>query len=260
MQAKILRIALFIGLLLSMSPLTKGAALSNASLQGTYFFVLQEIDPSVFFGFYFTTAQGTLTFDQKGNVAVKGQINRGGTVESLSATGTYNLGSSGSVHVSLPDIPLSVDGDVSFDLNSLIASNVASGVLYSQEILLATKQLPLPISTAFLNGKYFLAERTVTASGGIPSQFENATGTISFDGQGNCAVALSSNRNGSLTPANATGTYLMASDGGVLLNLPGRSTPVKLGFTPDGNMGVGATVQSQSSATHDLFAVTRANN
>src|ERR1035437_7965909 len=99
MQVRILRTVFFIGMLLSMSAPMKGAALSNASLQGNYFFVQEEIDTSVVLGPSFTTAQGILTFDQNGKIAVLGAINRDGSIQNISLSGTYSLQSSGVVQV-----------------------------------------------------------------------------------------------------------------------------------------------------------------
>jgi uncharacterized protein (TIGR03437 family) len=257
MQVRILRTALFLGWLLSISAPMQGAALNNTSLQGNYFFVLQKIDTSVL-GFSFTTAQGAMTFDQNGKIAVSGFINRNGAVQSLSSSGTYNLSSIGAVEVALSDPAFSVGGKVSFDLSSVVATNASTGSSFIQETFLATKQSPVPLFAGLLNGRYFLSERTITA-GGSP-QFESAAGTIRFDGLGGCSLNLSSNRNGSVVSVTGQGSYLIGSDGSVLLSLPGRTSPVKLGFTSDGNTGVGATIGLQSSTTHDVYAITRASS
>src|ERR1039457_2115183 len=137
MQVRILKTVLFIGMLLSMSAPMKGAALSNASLQGNYFFVQEDIDTNAFLGPSFTTAQGILSFDQNGKIAVLGAINRDGTVQNISVSGTYSLQSSGVVQISLPDLSFSVTGNVSFDLNSIVATNVASQSSLVHQIFLA---------------------------------------------------------------------------------------------------------------------------
>src|ERR1035437_5541727 len=101
MQVRILKTVLFIGMLLSMSAPMKGAALSNASLQGNYFFVQEEIDTSslLVLGTGFTSAQGILSFDQNGKIAVVGAINRDGSIQNIALSGTYSLQSSGVVQV-----------------------------------------------------------------------------------------------------------------------------------------------------------------
>ncbi|MBI2817237.1 MAG: hypothetical protein HYX72_09885 [Acidobacteria bacterium] len=253
----IFRTALLLGLLLSMSAIGWGAALSNASLRGPYFFVLQKVDTNVSFGFSFTTAQGTLLFDQNGKVAVQGSINRDGTLQTLSGTGTYSLSSTGDLRISVPEVPLSVAGQVSFDLNSLVTSNAASGAL-SHQVLLATRQAPQqPASPALLNGTYFLSERTISASGSSP-QLESGQGIVyAFDGQGNCTVTLSTARAGQPLPLLGQGSYQVLSDGSVLLTLPGRSDPVRFGLTPDAGMGVGTTQLSTGKNTHDIFVITK---
>ena len=258
MQVRILRTVLFIGMLLSMSAPMKGAALSNASLQGNYFFVQEEIDTSVL-GFSFTTVQGNLSFDQSGKIAVLGAINHDGSVQNISLSGTYSLQSSGVVQVSLPDLSFSVTGNVSFDLNSIVATNVASRSSLVHQIFLATKQSASPLFPGILNGKYFLAERTITASGSTHS-LENSSGTITFDGQRNATIQLSSHQNNAVTSVNGQATYQILNDGTVSLTLPGKNAPLKFGFSPDGYMGVGATVQLQSSGTHDLYTITKAAN
>ncbi|MBI4463734.1 MAG: hypothetical protein HY647_03420, partial [Acidobacteria bacterium] len=263
--------ALFLGLLLSMSSPGEGATLgaaaanialggvtlSNSSLQGSYFFALEKIDTSVL-GFFFTTAVGTLTFDGNGNVTAQGFINRSSNLQNLSTSGTYSLDAKGNIQVSLTGVPLAVSGSVSFDLNSLITSNVNSGNSQRQEILLAAKPPSPPFTDALLTGKYFLAERTITAAGSSP-QFENAAGTITFDGKGKYVLELTSNQGGSMNPLNASGTYGVApTDGSVSLTLPGRSSPVSVGLSADASLGVGTTVNFNSKDTHDLLVLTKA--
>ncbi len=267
MKATFFSTALFLGLLLSMPAPMEGAALSNGSLQGTYFFVLQRIDTQIIFGFRFTTAQGFMTFDQNGKIAVSGAINRDGTVQTLNSSGTYSLSAAGNVQVALPDPSISVRGKVAFDLTSIVATNVTDANPFTQEIFIATKQSPSPFVSGVVNGRYFLSERTVTAGSGMPL-FESASGTITLDGkasvgtQGGCTFDLLSNRNGSIVPVSGTGTYAIGPDGSVSLSLPGslpgRNSAVKFGFTADGNIGVGATVVLQSNATHDVFSLVRA--
>lgn len=271
MRALPLKVTLFLGLLLSMSSPGEGAALraaagnislggvtlSNSSLQGSYFFVLEKIDTSVL-GFFFTTAFGTLAFDGNGKVTAQGFINRNSNLQNLSTSGTYSLDAKGNVQVSLSGVPLAASGSVSFDLNSLIASNGGPPTSPRQEILLAAKPPRPPFTEALLTGKYFLAERTITAAGSSP-QFENAAGTITFDGKGNYVLELTSNRGGLRNSVNASGTYGFAPvDGRVLLNLPGRNSPVSVGLSADASLGVGATVNSNSKDTHDLLVLTKA--
>ena len=255
------RVALLLSLLLSLPSPVKGAALSNASLQGSYFFTYQKIDTLILFGPSFTTATGTLAFDGKGNVpSVQGFINRNGTIQFFSGNGTYTLESSGSIQISLPVVPLRTTGSVSFDLNSLVTTNIgaADSSLLSQEILLATR-LPSPlVGEAFLKGKYFLAERTITASGN-PLPLENAEGTITFDGQGNFTLGLQRNRPGSITTVNDSGKYQITGTGSFSLSFPGKNAPVQVGFTENGAFGAGATVDVNSKATHDLFVLNKAD-
>ena len=259
------RVALFIALLVSMSSPMKGAALSNASLQGNYFFTYQKIDTLILFGPGFTTATGTLAFDGKGGVNVQGLINRNGTIQFFSGSGTYTLDSSGTVQVSIlqvspPVVSLKTTGSVSFDLASLVTTNIGAldSSLLSQEILLATR-LPSPlVGEALLRGKYFLAQRTITASGSTP-QLENAEGTITFDGQGTFTLGLQRNRPGAITTVNDSGKYQITGTGSFLLSFPGRSDPVQVGFTENGSFGMGATVAAGSKTTHDLFVLNKAD-
>ena len=258
MRRLLIHAALFLGLLLSLSPPMRGAALTNASMQGSYFFALHKVDASVL-GFSFTNAVGTLRFDGNGGITVDGSINRNSAVQPLSASGTYTLDSAGSLQLSIPALPLTVGGSVSFDLNSFLTSNVTSSNLQSQEVLLGTKQPAAPFSPALLTGKYFLSQRTITAVGVSP-RFENSTGTVNFDGAGNCTLELTSNRSGSITGATTSGTYQVTSGGNVLLSLAVRSDPVTLGFAPEGSLGVGATVAAGSSNTYDTFVLTKADS
>ena len=257
------RVALLLGLLLSLPSPVKGAALSKASLQGNYFFVYQKIDPNLAFGHLLSTATGTLTFDGKGGVNVQGSISHSNfnSLQPFAGSGTYTLDSSGTVQFSLPVIPLNMTGSISFDLNSLVTTNIGSeSFLLSQEILLATR-LPSPlVGEAFLKGKYFLAERTIiTNSSGTPSQFENAEGTITFDGEGNFTLGLQRNNGGATTTVNDPGRYLISGTGSFLLRFPGRNDPVQVGFTENGSFGVGTTVFAGSNSTHDLFVLNKAD-
>ncbi len=254
-----LQTALFLGLLLSLSPSMQGAALGNASLQGNYFFVLEKIDTSPALGYFFTTAVGTLSFDGNGKVTAQGFINRNSNLQNLSTSGTYSLDAKGNVQVSLSGVPLAVNGSVSFDLNSLIASNVGSPNSQRQEILLAAKPPSPPFTEALLDGKYFLSERTFAAAGSSPYSIGNAVGTITFDGKGNYALEWTSNQDGLISSQSASGTYgVVPDDGRVLLNLPGRNSPVSVGLSADASLAVGATLNSNSRDTHNLLVLTKA--
>ena len=258
MHSPSIKLPFFLGLLLSMSLPMEGAELGNGSLQGNYFFTLHKVEASVL-GFLFTNAVGTLAFDGSGRVIAQGAINRDGAIQSLNASGTYSLDSRGGVQLSIPGIPLNVVGSIAFDLNSLLATSVGSANLQSHEILVATKPPPPPYSNALLTGRYFLVERTITATGGTP-RLENGTGAITFDGAGNYTLELTTNRGGSTTTASLSGTYGVAVDGRVALALPGRNDPVILGITPDGSLAIGATLSARSSNTFDLFALTKADS
>ena len=236
----------------------EGAELGNASLQGNYFFTLHKMDASVL-GFLFTNAVGTLAFDGSGRVTAQGAINRNGSVQLLNASGTYSLDAAGGLQLSIPGVPLTASGSVAFDLNSFLASNVGGSNLQSHDVLVAAKQPPPPYSAASLTGRYFLVERTVTATGATP-QLENAAGAITFDGAGNCALDLTTNRGGSTTTASSSGTYRVVNDGTVSLSLAGRSDPVTLGFSPGGSLGIGATVRDTNRTIFDLFILTKADN
>ncbi|MBI4458843.1 MAG: hypothetical protein HY648_02140 [Acidobacteria bacterium] len=256
------RTAFLLIFLLPFSPAAKGGALSNESLQGAYFFTYQKIDTLILFGFSFATATGTITFDGKGNATVQGLMNRSNfsTLQPFVGTGTYSLESSGAIQISLPIIPTRTSGSVSFDLSSMLTSSVgaADSSLLSQETLLATR-LPSPlVGEALLKGKYFLAERTITSSSsGSTPQFENAQGTITFDGQGNFSLSLQRNRDGLTVPVTDSGKYLITGSGSFSLTFPGRSDPVLVGFTENGSFGAGVTVTAGSKATHDLFVLNK---
>ncbi|MBI4463266.1 MAG: hypothetical protein HY647_01055 [Acidobacteria bacterium] len=249
------RTVLLFGVLLSLSSPVQGAALSDASLQGTYIFALEKIDTPILFGPLFTTATGTLSFDGNGNLTAQGFIDRDTTLQSFDTTGTYRLEATGAVRVSLAEPAVAVVGSVSFDLSSLIASSVGGGNLQTQQILLATRQPVPPFTPALLNGNYSVAERTIT-TGGSP-QLENSVGTIRFDGVGNAQVELTRNRGGSSSAISGTGTYQVLSDGRALLNIPGRAGPVTLAVSPDSRLAVGATTSPASLTTHDLWVLTR---
>lgn len=238
-----------------MSAPSQGAALSNASLQGPYSFVLEKVDDTVAFGPTFTTAQGTIVFDPTGKVSLQGSINRSGTLQSFASSGNFTLASSGDLQLSFTDPLFSVSGTVSFDLNSIAATNAASGTVLSHQIFLAVKQPATSLLPASLNGRYFLAERTITASGSS-FQLENSTGTISFDGLGNFSAQLTGSS--SAAASSTSGNYQVTPDGTVLLNFSGRGSAIRFGFTADAAIGFGASTQENSK--HDLFAITKANN
>ena len=252
------RVALFIGLVLSMSSAMKGAALSDASLQGSFFFSYQKIEALILFGPRFTTATGSLSFDGAGKVAAQGFINRGGTLQQLATVGTYSLDSTGTVRISFLGLAITVGGSVAFDLNALVASNVGTDALLTQQILLATRQPAPPFALSLLNGTYSVAERTVTVSGS--PQLENSFGTIRFDGVGNAQVELTSNRGGSTSTISGGGTYQVVSDGRILLTIPGRAGPVTVGLSPAGRLAVGATTSAFSLNTHDLWVLTKTDD
>ncbi|MBI4442717.1 MAG: hypothetical protein HY649_05010 [Acidobacteria bacterium] len=258
MPVRVYRVALFLVMSLSMSSAMRGAALNDASLQGSYFFSYQKIDATILFGPLFTTATGSLSFDGAGKVSAQGFINRSGTLQQLATTGTYRLDSTGTVQISFLELAIAVVGSVAYDLNALVASNVVGGGLLNQQILLATRQPTPPFALTLLNGTYSVAERTVTGSGS--PQLENSFGTIRFDGVGNAQVEMSSNRGGSTFPVSGGGTYQVLSDGRILLTIPGRAGPVTVGLDPTGRLAVGATTSPASQSTHDLWVLTRSDD
>src|SRR5581483_12257359 len=101
MKLKILRATLAFALLLSVPAIAPGAALSNASLQGPYSFVLEKIDDTVAFGPALYTAQGTVVFDPSGRLALQGNINRNGALQSFASSGSFSLTPSGELQLTL---------------------------------------------------------------------------------------------------------------------------------------------------------------
>jgi uncharacterized protein (TIGR03437 family) len=253
----LLRTTFLLLLLLPLASSAGAATFGNHSLQGNYFFTFHKIDTSVL-GFLFTTAVGTITFDGRVTVAVQGTINRNGSIQPFTGLGLYSVDAAGGLQFSVPGFVQAASGSVAFDLNSLLATTVAPGNTLSHEVLLATKVPAEPISASALSGRYFLVQRTITATGSTP-RFENSTGAITFDGAGNCALELTTNRNGSATTEGGAGTYRVNPDGTVLLTLAGQADPVTLGFARGRAFAVGTTVSERSRNSHDLFVLTQAD-
>ena len=258
MRFSVSRAVFFLILAFAASRQGTAATLSAGSLQGNYSFVLHTVETSVALGFSFTSAFGTITFDGIGGAAVQGAINRSNDLQQLNASGTYSLDSRGLLQLSIPNVLAASSGSVSFDLNTLLATNVEGPNALSHEVLLAARWPAQPISPGSLAGRYFLVQQTITATGPTP-QLENSFGTITFDGAGSYTLEETANRAGSAAPRSTSGTYQVTGPGTVALTLGFLPGAVSLAFAPGSAFGVGTSLSESSRGVHNLFVLTKAD-
>jgi len=258
MRFSVSRAVFFLILMFAASRHGTTATLATGSLRGDFAFVLHTVDTSVALGFSFTSAFGTITFDGIGGAVVQGTINRGNNLSQLSASGSYSLDSAGRLQLSIPRVMAASSGSVSYNLNSLLATNVEGSDALRHEVLLAARVPAQPISPDSLSGRYFLVQQTITATGVTP-QLENSFGTITFDGAGSYTLEETANRGGSAAPRNTSGTYQVTGPGTVALTLGFLPGSVALSFAPGAAFGVGTTLSESSRSVHNLFVLTRAD-
>ena len=256
MRFSVSRALFFLILTLAFSRPGSAAALAAASLQGNYSFVLSKVETSVL-RFVFTSAFGTITFNGSGGAIVQATINRDGSIQVLNSSAAYSLDAQGGFQLSIPNVPATVSGSVSYDLDSILATDVAGPSALTQEVFLAVRKPAAPINPASLSGRYFLAQQTITDTGGTPRR-ENSSGSIQFDGAGSYTMEERLNRNNSVTTLTSSGTY-QVTGGNVALSLANRPSPVTLAFTPSAAFGVGTTVNETNANIHNFFVLTKAD-
>jgi uncharacterized protein (TIGR03437 family) len=245
-------------LTLAFSSPGSAATLGTASLQGNYSFVLHKLETSVAVGFSFTSAVGTIAFDGNGAVTVQGSINRSADFQGLNAAGTYTLDPKGVLQISIPNVASALSGSVSFDLNSLLVTNVEGPNALSQEVLLATRLPAQPLTPASLSGRYFLVQRTVRATSLSP-ELQSSFGTITFDGVQSYSLEETANSGGLVLPRSSSGSYQVTGQSTVSLTLSSPPGSVTLAFAPEAAFAVGTTVSQVSSSIHNLFVLLKAD-
>ena len=208
-----LQVGVVIFMTIALALPAQAATFSNASLKGSYSFLVNKWTANV--NSYQGAQVGVVTFDGAGNVTESYTAINGGVVQTVTDSGTYTVKSNGTATINWKD-----GHQTAITLNST-AAGLSHGVQVlsiddnANEVISGTAWLQSTIAQTYgaasLKGNFAWQTSLWTAD---PNQSQmGAVGIFSFDGKGNVKGSWTSMVGGALHTDTMTGTYTVNSDG-----------------------------------------------
>jgi hypothetical protein len=218
-------LATFAAFTLTLPMAAEAAIYSNASLKGTYSFLLKLRSANA--STTLKAAVGILTFDGAGNVSATYKAVSQGVVQANGPTaGTYSVQGDGLGSASFPggaQIALLIDsakGSIATDVKLLETDDTSNEISSGHAVLQSTT--PETYSVKRLKGTFSVETNTFAADPTLP--LYEGFGVETIDGKGHLSITGAQVYDGVYTPLTVTGTYTVNADG------TGTSDVVQNGF------------------------------
>jgi hypothetical protein len=196
----------------------------------------------------------TLSADGAGHYSGTQVQNNAGVITSGTVSGAYSVAADGALIVT-PASGSPLSGGISADGKNLVLSQLTAG--QPSELAVGTKQGQDNFTNADVAGSYDIVNYT-TLGNVPPESYSAELAALTFDGAGNISGTVTRNAlGGGISNASVTGTYEVAADGTLTVQLLyhyGRPVSVALtgGVSSDGNTLVLTKLQVGLSAASSV--------
>lgn len=213
---RLVRVGVLVFVTIALALSAQAAGFSNASLKGSYSFLVNkwtaDVDTNEL------AVVGVMTFDGAGNVTALGTEIKGGVIQTGTLGGAYTVNSNGTgaINFTTGENP----PRYAITLNST-AAKLAHGVQLlviddnDNEVISGTALLQSTTAATYgetsLKGNFSFQFNKWTAN--VNSNQEGYIGILSFDGKGNVKGSFTDMNGGVLQTWTVTGTYTVDSDG-----------------------------------------------